>query len=170
MLPRKPRVQHLSQPTKPSTMLTQPHLSPTTMPCSMLPNQPFSSPLQMPPLTGATHLQQPPWSSGTPLMLSPSPLRTKKTTLKSPHHLQPPQALHICEPYLNTAKTSIRTARHFIPSPSHKLHLPRKHPPLLDQDPTTPPWRNGCLPWPMQMAWLSILTSGKFMAEIANHQ
>ena len=76
----------------------------------------------------------------------------------------------MCQPYLNTAKTSIRSARHLIPNPSHMLHLPRKHPPLLDQDPTAPPWRNSCLPWPMQMAQFSILTSRKLLAEITNHQ
>ena len=39
MLSHKPRLQHLSQPSKPSATLAEPHLSPTTMPHMMLLNQ-----------------------------------------------------------------------------------------------------------------------------------
>ena len=72
-LPHMPRLQHLGQPPEPSTRLAKPHLSPTVTPCLMLPNQPLSSALQMPPLTGVTHFQPLPRSSGTPSTLSPSP-------------------------------------------------------------------------------------------------
>ena len=68
-----PRLQHFGQPPEPSAMFTEPYLSPTTAPCLTLLNEPLSLALQMPPLTGETHLQPLPQSSGTPLMLSPSP-------------------------------------------------------------------------------------------------
>ena len=57
-------------------------------------------------------------------------LSSPTTTVPS-HVSSPPQ--HI--------KTSIRDARHSIPSPSYPHHLPRNHLPLLEQDPTDPPWR-----------------------------
>ena len=41
---------------------------------------PFSA-QQMPPMLGITQLHQPSWCSGTPLMPSPLPLMTKRTTL-----------------------------------------------------------------------------------------
>ena len=45
-------------------------------------NQPNSLAQQMPPLPGATHLHQPPQSSGTPLTPSPSPLTMKRINSK----------------------------------------------------------------------------------------
>ena len=63
--------------------IAEPPLSSTTMPCLTPLNEPLSSAPQMPPLMGATHLQQPPQSSGTPLMHSPMPLTMKKTTSKT---------------------------------------------------------------------------------------
>ena len=72
----------LSQPSKTSEMLIEPCLPPP-MTLLLTPlNQPYSSPQQMLPSPGATCLQQPPQSSGTPLTLSPSPLMMKRTTLK----------------------------------------------------------------------------------------
>ena len=82
------------------------------------------------------------------------------TSATTSHVSTPPQ--HI--------ETSIRNARCSIPSPSHPHHLQSNHPPLLEQDPAIPPWRSSHLPWPLQMAWFSILTSRKIMAEITVHQ
>ena len=48
------------------------------------------------------------------------------------HHHKPLQPLCICQLYLNTAKTSIRSATCFIPGPSQMQHLPRNHPPPLE--------------------------------------
>ena len=64
--PHQQRLQHLGQPSEPSAMLTEPPVSPLTMPSFTLPNQPLSLAPPMPPLMGATCLQSPPWSSGTP--------------------------------------------------------------------------------------------------------
>ena len=64
-------------------MLTEPHVGPLTMPSLTLPNQPLSLALPTPPLMGGTCLQTPPQSSGTPSMLSPLPMRTTKTMLKT---------------------------------------------------------------------------------------
>ena len=77
MLHHKPRLQHLGQPSEPGTLLTKPPMSPLMTPSLTLPNQPLSLALPMPSLTGVTH-HQPTWSSGSPLMLSPLSLRTKK--------------------------------------------------------------------------------------------
>ena len=121
----KPQPQHLIHLSKPSATLAKPCLSPTTMPHLMLPNQHLSSAPQMPPSPGATHLLHPLRSSGTPLTLSPSPLTMKKKMSKPScpsHYHQPLQPLQMCHPYLNASKTSMRSTRHFIPSPSHMHH------------------------------------------------
>ena len=36
----------------------------------------------------------------------------------------PTTAAPLCQPHLNTLKTSVRNARHSIPSPSHPHHIP----------------------------------------------
>ena len=77
----------------------------------------------------------------------------------------------MCQLNLNTAKISIRRARCSIPSPNPMQHVPRNIPPMMEWDPAVPSRRSSHLPWPMQMAWFSILTSRKIMTEIANpHQ
>ena len=58
-VPLQTRLQHLSQPPEPSTILAKPHLSLTMIPCLKPLNQLISSAPQMSPLMGATCLQPP---------------------------------------------------------------------------------------------------------------
>ena len=120
--PCKPRLRHFSQPSKPRAMLAEPHMSPMMTPHLMLLNQPLSSALQMPPLMGAI------LSLGSSIVFTKSfdalflTLEDEEDNIKALTTFSSSPittALHMCQPYLNTVKPSIRCPRHFILSPSH---------------------------------------------------